>query len=128
MVALIYWGEMANAQYEQEWYDNHILDFIQLQSYMAAHNISSHHAALRSLDDLPNSQSWGARTIACMTGSYKQASLNAMVVGNVVGELVKHIRNDIAKEHSYTTFCIGHSLGAHVCGFIGNSSNMVNNG
>ena len=62
-----------------------------------------------------------------MTTSYKQAALNAMVVGNIVGELDKHIRNGLAKDETYTTFCIGLSLGAHVCGFIGKSSKMVIN-
>ena len=63
--------------------------------------------------------------MACMDKSYKQAALNVMVVGNVVGELVKFTKNEFASDIDYTTFCIGLSLGGHTCGFIGKSSRMV---
>ena len=76
---------------------------------------------------LSHRQIWTHRLMACMTRSYKQAALNTMVVGNVIGELVKHIDNKINNQWSYTTFCIGLSLGAHTCGFIGKSSNLVIN-
>ena len=67
----------------------------------------------------------GIPKLACMQTDYKQAALNVMVVGNVVGELVKYVKNDFAPDLSYTTFCIGLSLGAHTCGFVGKSSKMV---
>ena len=118
VVALLYWVEEANAQHNKDWYDAQIQDAI---------NGFSRQRSFKSSSPLPHRQSWPLRTKACMTTSYKQAALNALVVGNIVGELDKHIRNGLAKDEIYTTFCIGLSLGAHVCGFIGKSSKMVIN-
>ena len=91
------------------------------------------HKRVTNIDDkkreemLSHRQIWTHRLMACMTRSYKQAALNTMVVGSVIGELVKHIDNKIDNQWSHTTLCIGLSLGAHTCGFIGKSSNMVIN-
>ena len=117
---MIYWEEMANNVNEQEWYEEQIEVAINGELNTGRDLLS------RSIDEnLPNRQSSASRTLACMTGSYKQAALNVMVVGNVVGELVKHIKNEIAPDMPYTTICIGFSLGAHACGFIGKSSKLV---
>ena len=109
---MIYWEEMANNPYPKEWYEDQI---------QAA--INGVHLQSRDDDALPSS---GAleNLLACQATPYKQAVTNVPVVGNVVGELVKSIKIH-AKETSYTTFCIGHSLGAHNCGFIGKSSKLV---
>ena len=112
---MIYWEEMANAPYPQQWYENQI-----------QHAITGDPAVdVRSDEFLPHGQNWAARTTSCLKASYKQAATNVPVVGNVVGELVKYIKTDFAENISYTTYCIGFSLGAHNCGFIGKSSSMV---
>jgi hypothetical protein len=110
---MIYWEEMANNVNSQQWYEDQIQ--LAINGY---HKVGSR--------SLPHGQNWASRTTACLLSSYKQAATNVPVVGNIVGELVKYIRSDFAESGSYTTFCIGFSLGAHNCGFIGKSSNMVN--
>ena len=107
VVALIYWVDMANNQFEHEWYQEQIKEGRTKRS------------ALRNRQSLPL---WKT---ACFTQTYKQASLNAMAVGNTLGELVKHIKGNFANGRTYKSYCIGLSLGAHVCGFIGKSSGMV---
>ena len=123
-MAMIYWEQMANNVYEQKWYEEQINLAIKGERSDKAPDSRSN-AILNEM--LPNAQSGASRTLACLTGSYKQAALNVMVVGNVIGELVKHIKNEFAQDLSYTTFCIGLSLGAHSCGFIWKSSKMVFN-
>ena len=112
---MIYWEEMANAVYSQQWYEDQIQQAINGNSNG------------KSSEELPHRQNWVSRTKACLTSSYKQAATNTPVVGNVIGELVKYIKSDFAESISYTTYCIGVSLGAHNCGFIGKSSNLVYN-
>ena len=111
---MIYWEEMANNPYPKQWYE----DQIQLA-------INGFKTESRFDDDssLPTSNSL-AHLLGCQAASYKQAATNVPVVGNVVGELVKSIKIH-AKQTAYTTFCIGLSLGAHNCGFIGKSSKLV---
>ena len=106
---------MANAVYSQQWYEDQIQQAINGNSNG------------KSSEELPHRQNWVSRTKACLTSSYKQAATNTPVVGNVIGELVKYIKSDFAESISYTTYCIGVSLGAHNCGFIGKSSNLVYN-
>ena len=120
MVALVFWIAMANAQHDKEWYDEQIQKAIQGVKPQEDLSFISGFS-----DRLPHSTSPFWRNVACSVTSYKHSSLNAMVVGHVVGELDKHLRNDIARKQIYTTFCIGLSLGAHVCGFIGKSSKTV---
>ena len=114
---MIYWEEMGNNIHPQEWYEDQIQQAI--DGYREEDS--------RSGDYLPNGQGWAFRWLACLTSSYKQSVTNVPVVGNLVGELVKYISSDFAENNTYTTYCIGLSLGAHNCGFIGKSSNMVNN-
>ena len=118
---MIYWEEMSNNVNRQEWYEE------QIELAINGGLTNSKHKISRSIDNesLPNRQSPASRILACMNRSYKQAALNTMAVGNVIGELVKHIKNGVAQDIPYTTFCIGLSLGAHTCGFIGKSSKMV---
>ena len=107
VVALIYWVDMANNKFEHEWYQDQIKKGRTKRSA------------------LKNRQSSPARKMACYTKTYKQASLNTMAVGNTLGELVKHIEGNFANGRKYESYCIGLSLGAHLCGFIGKSSGMV---
>ena len=99
---------MANNPFEHAWYQEQIQE-----------------GRRTKRSALKNRQSSVARKIACLTQTYKQASLNAMAVGNTLGELVKHIEENLANGRTYKSYCIGLSLGAHVCGFIGKSSGMV---
>ena len=116
---MIYWEQMASTDNDQEWHDEHIELAIE-DGFPSDRN-----DMYNSYDALPNRQNWASRTLACMQTDYKQAALNVMVVGNIVGELVKYVKNDFAPDLSYTTFCIGLSLGAHTCGFVGKSSKKV---
>ena len=116
---MIYWEEMANNVHEQEWYEMQIKDAINGGKLSIRNELTSDD------DELPNRQNAAMRTTTCLLSSYKQASLNTMVVGNVVGELVKYIKNQHASDTEYTTICIGLSMGAHTCGFIGKYSKMV---
>ena len=45
-----------------------------------------------------------------------------MVVGNMVGKLTAHIARQVINLKS---FCIGNSLGAHLCGFIGKEHKLT---
>jgi hypothetical protein len=45
---------------------------------------------------------------------YSNAIKNARKIGEYVGEFIKLSQIDPLRVH-----CIGHSLGAHVCGFVG---------
>ena len=107
VVALIYWVDMANNKFEHAWYQDQIQEGRTKRSA------------------LKNRQSSVARRMACYTKTYKQASLNSMAVGNTLGELVKHIKGNFANGRRYESYCIGLSLGAHLCGFIGKSSGLV---
>ena len=51
-----------------------------------------------------------------------RAALNSMVVGNMVGKLTANIGRQLA---NLKTFCIGNSLGAHLCGFAGKEYKMT---
>ena len=117
VVAMIYWEEMANNVYPKQWYDD------QIQSDITGSRMNNTKTESRSDDELPSSNAL-MQLLSCQLTPYKQAATNVPVVGNVVGELVKSIKIH-AKEKEYTTFCMGHSLGAHSCGFIGKSSKLV---
>ena len=123
VVAKIYWIGKATALKSKEWYDG------QIQAAINGHSVDAEGEMIssRSYDEmLPHRASWLKQSLSCnLAPNYKQATVNVMVVGNVVGELVKYIKKEFASDITYTTMCIGHSLGAHVCGFIGKSSGMV---
>ena len=54
---------------------------------------------------------------SCKSDNYATATANTMVVGRLLSFLVKKVQPDIAD--TLKTFCIGHSLGGHICGFAG---------
>ena len=56
-------------------------------------------------------KSLGALT--CSFDDYATATTNTMVIGRVLSFLAKTATG------SFKTFCIGHSLGGHICGFAG---------
>ena len=68
---------------------------------------------------------WGERSrnilsldyYSCKSDNYATATANTMVVGRLLSFLVKKVQPDIAD--TLKTFCIGHSLGGHICGFAG---------
>ena len=48
----------------------------------------------------------------CNWKDYATAATNTMVIGRMLSFLAKKVESDM-------TFCIGHSLGGHICGFAG---------
>ena len=119
VVAMIYWEQMANNVYSQEWYQD------QIELAIQGELNTGNYTESRSSKELPNSQSGLTHALSCMTSSYKQAALNDYIVGNVVGEFVKQFKHDFSSETNFTTYCIGLSLGGHLCGFIGKTSKVV---
>ena len=61
--------------------------------------------------------------------NYQTPAVNTMVVGRHLGLLNQIIgdrisqKNQFIQDAQYSTFCVGHSLGAHVCGFMGKTTN-----
>ena len=53
----------------------------------------------------------------CNLEDYATAATNTMVIGRMLSFLAKKVNSDISG--SLKTFCIGHSLGGHICGFAG---------
>ena len=53
----------------------------------------------------------------CNLEDYATAATNTMVIGRMLSFLAKKFNSD--KSGSLKTFCIGHSLGGHICGFAG---------
>ena len=51
-------------------------------------------------------------------GSYLQAVINSRIVGAQTHSIVKKLSELLAISHAHI-HCIGFSLGAHVCGFLG---------
>ena len=60
--------------------------------------------------------SWGD-PLTCITDYYAKPATTTIVIGRILSILLKTIQPDIAG--SLKTFCIGHSLGGHICGFAG---------
>ena len=61
----------------------------------------------------------------CVIGNfipYGTSSVNTWPIGNVVG----YVHNEIKKNTNILTYCIGFSLGAHVCGFFGKMTRALN--
>ena len=60
-----------------------------------------------------------AKTIQSDDTRYGVAAVTTWTIGNIIGYVHESILDD-EKDHSkIKTYCIGHSLGAHVCGFFG---------
>ena len=57
----------------------------------------------------------GARLLVKPDGHYPIAASNTWPIGNVLAYLHVNIAKDI--KHKFLNICIGHSLGAHLCGF-----------
>ena len=55
-------------------------------------------------------------SLCCIYNGYGRASANTWPVGNILAYVNKEIANT---SDNINTFCIGHSLGAHMCGFFG---------
>ena len=53
---------------------------------------------------------------------YLAAASNTMIVGHAVGKLTEYLLQTAGE--NVRSFCIGHSLGAHVCGFIGKTKQL----
>jgi len=54
---------------------------------------------------------------------YQQAAANTRYVGAALAVVTDNIRS--ISHHNLTTHCIGHSLGAHTCGFLGKALNKT---
>ena len=52
------------------------------------------------------------------TTGYSKAASNTMVVGHALGRLTESIYS-FAGRGNLKSFCVGHSLGSHICGFTG---------
>ena len=74
------------------------------------------------LSDLSCNQWTKALSFGTIAG-YSRAASNTMIVGNALGELMKSIYSSAEKEH-VKSFCVGHSLGSHVCGFTGKTKQL----
>lgn len=54
-------------------------------------------------------------------GSYNKAVANTRYIGLATQKMVSCLERDHLSETHLEVHCIGHSLGAHVCGFLGNA-------
>ena len=54
---------------------------------------------------------------------YSASASNTMVIGNALGKLTESIYSSSAKAN-VKSFCVGHSLGGHVCGFTGKTKQL----
>ena len=54
---------------------------------------------------------------------YSTAAANTMVIGNALGKLTEAMYAS-TKNKKLKSFCIGHSLGSHVCGFTGKTKKL----
>ena len=80
-------------------------------------------------DDLLPSER-GFLVPGCFVPGYFTPAVNTMVIGRHLGLLNRLIGYRIAEQADltnpggqYRTFCVGHSLGSHVCGFMGKATN-----
>ena len=67
-------------------------------------------------------RSWGA--LACNNDDYATAAANTMVVGRILSFLAKVVRREV-EGSCVRTFCTGHSLGSHICGFAGKNYRLI---
>ena len=129
---------MANPEYNKKWYDEKIREasLREINDKMMRTNerTISRSSEIKPQNGLPHAMGSSKRRLFCsiLAKPYGTATVNTMVVGILVGELDKHIGAEdwgMGKDthkRKYTTYCIGLSLGAHLCGFIGKSHKMVN--
>ena len=54
---------------------------------------------------------------------YSSSAANTMVIGNALGKLTESIYSSSMKQN-VKSFCVGHSLGGHVCGFTGKTKKL----
>ena len=54
---------------------------------------------------------------------YSSSASNTMIIGNALGKLTESMYSSSAKQN-IKSFCIGHSLGGHVCGFTGKTKQL----
>ena len=54
--------------------------------------------------------------------NYLKAAPNTMLIGYLLGQLHEILMTELPDNCNSKTFCIGHSLGAHVCGYMGKTS------
>ena len=73
-------------------------------------------AGLGHLYDVFTCSSWGIGSIDW--SGWATVASNTMVVGHALGKLTESLYGSITNGN-LKTFCIGHSAGAHVCGFSG---------
>lgn len=57
---------------------------------------------------------------------YTQAVANIRLVGVMTAHLLNDIINFTDRQHLDDVHCIGHSLGAHLCGYVGYTLQKVN--
>ena len=54
---------------------------------------------------------------------YSNSASNTMVIGHTLGKLAEAITSASSKGN-VKTFCVGHSLGGHICGFTGKTNQL----
>ena len=54
---------------------------------------------------------------------YSSSAANTMVIGHALGKLTESIYSSSIKQN-VKSFCVGHSLGGHVCGFTGKTKKL----
>ena len=54
---------------------------------------------------------------------YSSAASNTMVIGNALGRLTEYMY-EFAENENLKSFCVGHSLGGHICGFTGKTKKL----
>ena len=55
---------------------------------------------------------------------YSSAASSTMVIGHALGKLTQLLKTSNEDNTIKKSFCIGHSLGAHVCGFAGKTTQL----
>ena len=61
-------------------------------------------------------------TFSTISG-YSRAASNTMIVGHALGNLAESITS-FSEAQNVKIFCVGHSLGSHVCGFTGKTKKL----
>ena len=83
-----------------------------------------------NLEDFSKLSIQAVDLICCVGGNdylginYPGASINTWAVGNILA----YVNYEISHKHSLRgikTFCVGHSLGSHLCGFFGKMANKL---
>ena len=61
---------------------------------------------------------WTCNSRALPSFNYARAATTTIVIGHLLASMTKRIRQPDQTE-DFKVFCVGHSLGGHVCGFSG---------